>query len=141
MDEARGLLCGLVLLAGLALICAVPSAAQTADGQTPAEETVCDHLSGAAFGLCNAYCEAMDCELLDDGDPFTFPNASAQACLKVKDNFIKITGQASLPCDICPPGEGQEGCACETDDDCSGGLICELGDDGGLCTEDDGGGA
>ena len=36
--------------------------AKTPDGVTPAEETVCDGLSGAAFGLCNAYCEAMDCD-------------------------------------------------------------------------------
>ena len=54
---------------------------------------MCDLLSGAAFGLCNAYCEAMDCELLDDGDDTTFPNASEQACLQVKDSFIRITGE------------------------------------------------
>ena len=44
---------------------AVPVMALTPDGKTPAEETVCEGLSGAAFGLCNAYCEAMDC----DGEP------------------------------------------------------------------------
>lgn len=36
--------------------------AKTPDGRTPAEETVCDGEVGAAYGLCNAYCEAMDCD-------------------------------------------------------------------------------
>ncbi|MCP4264386.1 MAG: hypothetical protein GY777_02225 [Candidatus Brocadiaceae bacterium] len=34
--------------------------------------TVCDDLKGKAYGLCNAYCEALDC----DWDP----NASGRAC-------------------------------------------------------------
>ena len=29
--------------------------AKASDGETPADETVCDDLSGAAKGLCNAY--------------------------------------------------------------------------------------
>ena len=32
----------------------------TPDGMPPSQETVCDGLSGAAFGLCNAFCEAQD---------------------------------------------------------------------------------
>ncbi len=126
----------LVLAAALAPGAAI---AQTADGQTPAEETVCDELSGAAFGLCNAYCEAMDCELLDDGDESTSPNASEKACLRVKNNFIKITGLAVLPCDACDPNAGQLGCPC--DDStlfCADGLFCD--EDNGLCVEDGGGG-
>lgn len=97
---------------------------QTADGMTPAEETVCNDLSGAAFGLCNAYCEAMDCELLDDGLNETSPNASTVACLKVKNNFIKITGEVP-PCD-CPPDNGQLGCPCDnTNLFCTEGLVCD----------------
>ena len=66
-------LCSLILCTGSAL-------GQTPDGETPAQEDVCDGESGAAFGLCNAYCEAMDCHLDN-------PQASANACTKVGDKF------------------------------------------------------
>lgn len=69
--------------------------AKTPDGKPPSEETVCDGETGAAFGLCNAYCEAMDCDS---------PNhhASDNACAHVKANFVRKTGRP-LPCDVvCP---------------------------------------
>lgn len=69
--------------------------AKTPDGKPPSEETVCDNETGAAFGLCNAYCEAMDCDS---------PNhrASDTACAQVKKNFEKKTGRP-LPCEAsCP---------------------------------------
>jgi len=69
--------------------------AKTPDGKPPSEETVCDGETGAAFGLCNAYCEAMDCDS---------PNhhASDTACAQVKRNFERKTGRP-LPCEIdCP---------------------------------------
>lgn len=62
----------------------------TPDTDPPAEETVCDSFTGAAFGLCNAGCEAMDC-----GDPGQ--SASETACDKVNAKFMKITG-SDLPC-------------------------------------------
>jgi hypothetical protein len=71
--------------------------AKTPDGKPPSVETVCDNEKGAAFGLCNAYCEAMDCDS---------PNhhASDGACAAVKKNFEKKTGRP-LPCDVtCPCG-------------------------------------
>ena len=80
----------LILFAGAA-------AAQTPDGETPAEELLCDKENGAAFGLCNAYWEAMDCHLADDGDPLTEPAASEQACTKVGSKFKNITGR-DVPC-------------------------------------------
>ncbi len=43
----------------------LPAIAQTPDGETPAEEVVCADETGAAKGLCNAYCEAMDCDSAD----------------------------------------------------------------------------
>jgi hypothetical protein len=72
--------------------------AKTPDGKTPAEETVCDNESGAAYGLCNAYCEAMDC---------TDPNqhASDKGCESVKKNFEKKTGRP-LPCLMTCPCPG-----------------------------------
>ena len=60
-----------------------------------AAQSVCDGQTGAAHGLCTAYCEAMDC----DG---ASPQASQTACAKVKANFAEITGQ-NPPCDnACP---------------------------------------
>ncbi len=55
----------------------------------------CDGETGAAWGLCNAYCEAMDC----DGDP----QASANACLRIFDRFEQVTGRIP-PCEVphCP---------------------------------------
>jgi hypothetical protein len=63
--------------------------ASTPDGETPAMEHVCDGYAGAAYGLCNAYCEAMDCD--DD------PNADQEACDKVEDKFEARTGK-NIPC-------------------------------------------
>jgi len=89
----------LTLAFALLLICTGAVLAQTPDGQTPAEETVCDNETGAAYGLCNAYCEAMDCE--SDA-----PHASATACSKVRSKFMQITGR-DLPCEAvtCPCAE------------------------------------
>lgn len=74
------------------------ASAKTPDGQTPAQETVCDNETGAAYGLCNAYCEAMDC---------TDPNqrASDKGCESVKANFEKKTGRP-LPCAMTCPCPG-----------------------------------
>jgi len=69
--------------------------AKTPDGKPPSQETICDGQTGAAFGLCNAYCEAMDCDN---------PNhhASDTACAQVKQNYERKTGRP-LPCEIeCP---------------------------------------
>lgn len=67
----------------------------TPDGQPPPTEEICDLTSGAAHGLCVAYCEAMDC----DGQS---PNASVNACTGVAERFFQITGELP-PCErICP---------------------------------------
>src|SRR5215213_9166123 len=86
----------LILSFALLLICtgAGMAQAQTPDGETPAEETVCDNETGAAFGLCNAYCEAMDCDSDD-------PQASDTACSRVRGKFTQITGR-DLPCEAPP---------------------------------------
>ena len=80
------------------------SYAQTADGQTPAEESVCDGLSGALWGLCVSYCEAMDCD-------YSFPHADDQACDKVLGNYLKKSGSELPPCEAMPPEEEE----CTTD--------------------------
>lgn len=86
------------------LLFTVPALASTPDGMTPAEETVCDIYEGDAFGLCNAYCEAMDCD-------YETPNASAQACGAVARNFLRATGEEL----VCDSGIGE--CAFEAVDD------------------------
>jgi len=60
------------------------------------DENVCDEESGAAFGLCTSYCEAMDC----DGGA---PEASANACASVATRFLQATGR-DLPCEVSGSG-------------------------------------
>lgn len=72
--------------------------AKTPDGKPPSEETVCDNESGAAYGLCNAYCEAMDCD-----DPAK--RASDAGCAAVRRNFEKKTGRP-IPCELTCPCAG-----------------------------------
>lgn len=118
--------------------------AKTPDHATPAEETVCDELHGALRGLCNAYCEAMDC---DDPDH----RASDDACLQVLDSFdAKAEDGETMPCldqeqaevgachiDACTPGSAPglpdapecEECVasvCELDDFCCRGIWDEF---------------
>ena len=95
----------LTLFFALLLICTGAALAQgTPDLMTPAQEAVCDGESGAAYGLCNAYCEAMDCESAN-------AQASATACSKVRDKFTNITGRA-LPCETCPAPPPGTPCPC-----------------------------
>jgi hypothetical protein len=101
----------LTLSFALLLICTGAAVAQTPDWMTPSEETICDSETGAAYGLCNAYCEAMDCELANDSDPLTVPSASATACSKVQSKFTNVTGR-SLPCETCPPPPPGTTCPC-----------------------------
>jgi hypothetical protein len=84
---------GLAVTVALSAFLAAPATAQTPDENTPAEEAVCDGQVGAAYGLCNAYCEAMDC----DSD---YPQASETACNKVGNKFMNLTG-VQPPCE-CP---------------------------------------
>jgi hypothetical protein len=91
---------GLMMLGLLAL--APASQAQTADGATPAQETVCDGQMGALWGLCVAYCEAMDCHL-------EFPHAAGTACERVFTNYMKLSMklfhyEAKPPC-LCEQSE------------------------------------
>lgn len=83
--------CACLILAGGAF-------AKTPDGKPPSVETICDNEHGAAYGLCVAYCEAMDC--LDPNQ-----HASDQGCQSVKKNFEKKTGRP-LPCTLTCPCEG-----------------------------------
>jgi hypothetical protein len=95
----------LVVAVFLLIACTGSVWAQTPDGETPAEETDCDGLPGPLFGLCNAYCEAMDCD--------TGPNASTRACERVLANYHRHSGGEDPPCiqsgSCCEP-HGSPGC-------------------------------
>jgi hypothetical protein len=68
----------------------VSAADGTPDGVPPPKEHICDFETGAAYGLCTAYCEAMDCS--SDA-----PSASEVACQKVAETFEQVTGRG-VPC-------------------------------------------
>jgi len=77
------------------------SLAQTADGETPAEETVCDEFNGAMYGLCVAYCEAMDCQ---HGDWL----ATDEACERVLTNYMTHSDGEMPPCHDYEPNPTYE---------------------------------
>jgi len=94
--------------------------AQTPDGDPPSVEVVCDAEVGAAFGLCNAYCEAMDCDCPTLENPECMPNANPTACGRVKGRYQQVTGNENLPCDdveppapVCGNGILEAGEACD----------------------------
>lgn len=68
----------------------------TPDDVEPSREDVCDGLTGAAYGVCTAYCEAMDCD-------FEKPNASPTACRSTARKFAALTGGQKPPCELQPP--------------------------------------
>lgn len=72
------------------------ASAQTPDEIVPAVEDVCEAFRGAAKGLCNAYCEAMDCN-----DPRV--RAAEPACETTAQKFLRITHLPEMPCDDVPP--------------------------------------
>ena len=66
-------------------------------GQAVAEEgDICDGQVGAAYGLCNAYCNAMECNSPE-------PQASDKACSRVSFLFEQITGTPPPGGDPPPP--------------------------------------
>ena len=79
--------------------------ASTPDGETPANEGVCDALQGGTpglYGLCVAYCEAQDLDLVGDKET---PNT------KILANYRKKmqAGDPDMPCIQVP-------CPCWTAD-------------------------
>lgn len=68
----------LALMAVLAVLASPVAFAQTPDGETPANEGVCDELLGGTpglYGLCVAFCEALDLAALSE--PITEANLEA----------------------------------------------------------------
>ena len=113
MNIIRALLVMLVM--GLIMSFGAVSIAQTPDGITPSEEMGCDGLLRAAFGLCNAYCEALDCN--SNVGYEQHPNA----CDNVLGNYQDITGYPGPPCScysVCQRESNMCYADCGTDTAC-----------------------
>jgi len=69
-----------------------------------AQANPCAGLSGAAFGLCNAYCNGRRCPERPADD---------RACERLRRNFERHTGTTVFPCDVASPSgafvEGRPG--------------------------------
>lgn len=63
---------------------------------TASADGICADLRGAAWGLCHAYCEAMECDTEN-------PNAAEDACMAVGARFERLTGDLP-PCACERPG-------------------------------------
>ncbi len=96
----------LLSLFGILVVCGAASA-QTPDGETPANEGVCDELLSATpglYGLCVAFCEAQDCEpAVRVDDPFASCQPSAPRLLEIY-NRKKQPDDPNMPCLLpdCP---------------------------------------
>lgn len=101
MSSIKNLISALcsVVLAGVVGLSS-PVIASTPDGETPANEGVCDPLkldgiTKGLYGLCVAYCEAQDLDVVGDKEP---PNS------KILGNYRKKMnpGDPDMPCLATP---------------------------------------
>jgi hypothetical protein len=108
----------LVVACALALLVALAGNAltKTPDGQPPSTENACTGLSGSARGLCNAYCQAQDCDVHE-----------RPSCEKLRTQFQRQTGSGKFPCDRVACGQSAPAC----DGDCPTGLVCAAGPENG----------
>jgi hypothetical protein len=84
----------LLALPAILVAFSLTAVAQSFDEMPPSEEDVCAGLAGSAYGLCNAYCEAIDCDEREPG---------FKACESLRSNYFDLMGSALLPCDWnCP---------------------------------------
>ena len=105
----------ILVAATFALVGGTPATAQTPDGETPAVETVCDDLIGytpGLYGLCVAYCEAHDADLLSpSGDTAELDRPNRQ----ILQNYNNRKTEIDPPMPCVQPG----GCPCWTADQIS----------------------
>lgn len=103
----------------LSLIVGLIGANAWADDFPPSEEDVCDELqlpgvTPGLYGLCNAYCEAKDC---DEYGPL---EDQPKSCQRLYANYVKkATGPADPPEPPCLVAEAEPlvpPCACWPDD-------------------------
>lgn len=117
MKTLLAALASLILFGGLA----GNAIASTPDGETPANEGVCDSLHGGTpglYGLCVAYCEAQDLDVVGDKP---IPNSRILANYRKKMN----AGDPDMPCLQAP-------CPCWDDAElanitATGNALCNIG--------------
>jgi len=121
MHSLKNNLLGLTLVA-LSLF-GQSAPALTPDGETPANEGVCDELIGGTpglYGLCVAFCEAQDCEAtLDETTGQIELGASCKTSnikLLEKYNKRKVSGDPNMPCMTVAAND----CQCWTDNELYG---------------------
>jgi hypothetical protein len=89
----------------------------TPDGQTPAEEDICDvlkHTTGGLYGLCVAFCEAQDSECVPDYNADNPYAGCKMRDRRILDNYNrkKKVGDPDMPC-LPSAGENPEyACPC-----------------------------
>src|SRR5215510_2562713 len=74
--------------------------AKPPDDQGQDDKSDCRQFSGGAFGLCNAFCSAQDCESERGG---------SNACASLRRNFERLTGRNVFPCEVFPVGNNKSG--------------------------------
>ena len=70
-------------------------------------DTCGDHWGSNAWGLCNAYCEAKDCDSPE--------NYGSPSCTQIYENFMEVASEGEeMPCEITPAASPQYtgGCPC-----------------------------
>ena len=112
-----------VLIAVLAILSGPGAFSQgTPDGETPANEGVCDDVMAdgvtkGLYGLCVAFCEAQDCEAtLDEATgEVTFDESCRPSNPKILENYNKrkLDSDPPMPCVNLLPAE----CPCWTPDE------------------------
>jgi hypothetical protein len=95
-----------ILLAGVVCLAGETAVALTPDGETPAEESVCDVLAAdgitkGLYGLCIAFCEAQDLDHACVEDPET----CAKSASRILANYEKkrTADDPTMPCIISAP--------------------------------------
>ena len=109
------------LCLAVSVMVSAPLLAQTPDGETPAEETICDPLKAdgvtkGLYGLCVAFCEAQDHVALSD--PITEEelkalfDAAPSGRILSNYNKKKLEGDPEMPCikieEPCPCWAGTQ---------------------------------
>ena len=134
------------LFASLSII-GLPATASTPDGQTPAEETICNPLmaedvSNGLYGLCIAFCEAQDA---DEDYPVTDielamleANPPSRSILDAYNN-IKKDSDPDMPCiavdSSCPCWTAEELAAIDgVINNAMVDLTCEIRPDGSFAS-------
>jgi hypothetical protein len=100
----------IAVLAVLLMVVSASAQAQTPDGLPPPNEGVCDGLHNPGvtpglYGLCVAYCEALDCEHQEGQPPQCAP---ANRAILDQYNRLRNDADPTMPC-IQPP---QVPCPC-----------------------------